>query len=424
MTRLPFDYAATFQLVGEPGRVHEDVITISPDSPFTAYAVSYGLEEERGRPVTLQALPDGPFLAGDLTLGSLPVTALIDGVRFHPRERLPAPSSGGPDPSLLDREYTPATAPRLLQRLKPPEEVSFLFSLIDTASGRELQDEPANNLASLGTSRGGRPFRLLARPLEFQPRSTVRVQVIERSQDVRGVLFIVLQGYRQLGGPRLANPRTRQLRPPGLPGRGPGRTTGMVPFDYVVSLDLDGMPGSVVSEEVTISVDGSFVATHIGYGLEAGASRAVPVRLPPGDGDIGLGTLTLRSLPESALADGIRIRPEYHRIALANGGGLAAAVRRPLVGQIFESLNRPEDVQFRYSIFDGGRGRELQDRPVFNLAGLGSADGDRPFKRFPRPLVFLPRSTLRVSVEERFGRGTLYFALQGYKTRTRRSQRS
>jgi hypothetical protein len=422
MALIPFDYAATFQLVGEPGRVHEDVISISPESPFIAYAVSYGLEEERGRPVSLENLPDAPFPAGNLRLGTLPVTALIDGVRLHPRERM-SEAAVGADGSLFEREYTAATAPRLLQRLKPPQEVSFLFSLIDTASGRELQDEPANNLASLGRSTGGRPFRLLARPLAFQPRSTIRVQVIERSQDVRGVLFIVLQGYKQLGGPRLTG-RSSQSHHPGVlprPGRPPGR--GMVPFDYVVSLDLEGRPGSVVSEEITISVDGAFVATHIGYGLEAGPSRAVPVQLPPGAGDIALANLPLRSFPESALADGIRIRPDFHRIAMGNGGGLAAAVRRSLVGQIFETLNRPEDVQFRYSIFDGGRGRELQDRPVFNLAGLGSADGDRPFKRLPSPLVFLPRSTLRVSVEERFGRGTLYFALQGYKASARGSRR-
>jgi hypothetical protein len=82
---------------------------------------------------------------------------------------------------------------------------------------------------------------------------------------------------------------------------------------------------------------------------------------------------------------------------------------------LFESLNRPESVSFRYSIFDTGRGHELQNLPLHNIAGLGSADGDRPFKRFARPALFLPRSTVRVRVEEQFGRGILFMALQGYK---------
>jgi hypothetical protein len=30
-------------------------------------------------------------------------------------------------------------------------------------------------------------------------------------------------------------------------------------------------------------------------------------------------------------------------------------------------------------------------------------------------MSFLPRSTIRVQVEERFGRGTLFIAFQGYK---------
>jgi hypothetical protein len=72
-------------------------------------------------------------------------------------------------------------------------------------------------------------------------------------------------------------------------------------------------------------------------------------------------------------------------------------------------------VSFRYSIFDSGRGRDLQNQPLHNIAGLGSADGERPFKRLARSIIFQPRSTIRIRVEERFGRGTLFIVLQGYK---------
>jgi hypothetical protein len=94
---------------------------------------------------------------------------------------------------------------------------------------------------------------------------------------------------------------------------------------------------------------------------------------------------------------------------------LSGGLRRELAGHVFERLNRSEDVSFRYTITDGGAGRELQNQAINNIAGLGIADGDRPFKKLARPLVFQPRSTIRVTVEERFGRGTLFLVFQGYK---------
>ena len=57
----------------------------------------------------------------------------------------------------------------------------------------------------------------------------------------------------------------------------------------------------------------------------------------------------------------------------------------------------------------------MQNQPLHNIAGLGIADGDRPFKKLARSMIFQPRSTIRIRVEERFGRGTLFVVLQGYK---------
>jgi len=245
--------------------------------------------------------------------------------------------------------------------------------------------------------------------------------VIERSQGVQGALFVVLHGYKLLGADGVSESAVRAFSASSaLPGMAAGPAANQVlPFDYVVSLDLEGRPGNTVSEEIAISVDGAFVTTHLGYGLLTDSGRvAFRAEDAPRDGDdlVLLDSAPLNLFPETALLDGVRVRPEYRRLAFTSGGGLAP-MRLELAKEVFESLNRPEDVQFRYMIFDGGRGRELQERPIFNLAGLGSADGDRPFKKFPKPLVFLPRTTLRVNVVENFGRGTLYFALQGYKLR-------
>jgi hypothetical protein len=125
--------------------------------------------------------------------------------------------------------------------------------------------------------------------------------------------------------------------------------------------------------------------------------------------------VTLASLPPSALQDGIRIRPNFVRIAFTDGGGLEPNFPVDALDRVFERLNRPQDVSFRYSIADTGTGRELQNQPINNIAGLGIADGDRPFKKLARPMLFLPRSTIRVAIEELFGRGTLFIVFQGYK---------
>ena len=82
---------------------------------------------------------------------------------------------------------------------------------------------------------------------------------------------------------------------------------------------------------------------------------------------------------------------------------------------MFQSVNRPEEVRFLYSITDTGTGRDLQNQRVFNVASLGIANGERPFKVFHKPMTFLPRSTIRVQVEEVFGRGRLFLVFQGYK---------
>ena len=46
---IPFDYAARFELTGEPGRVVEDVISVSPEGVFVAVAIGYGFDEDRAR---------------------------------------------------------------------------------------------------------------------------------------------------------------------------------------------------------------------------------------------------------------------------------------------------------------------------------------------------------------------------------------
>jgi hypothetical protein len=166
-------------------------------------------------------------------------------------------------------------------------------------------------------------------------------------------------------------------------------------------------------------VQGGFVATTLGYGLAVSELtirvRETAARLGFATDKIDLSLLPLRIFPRNALTDGIRIRPNFLRIAFQDNGELSTALPADLLDGVFEPLNRSEDVSFRYTIFDSGRGVELQNQPIHNIAGLGIANGERPFKRFARPMIFLPRSTIRITIEEHFGRGTLFLVFQGYK---------
>jgi hypothetical protein len=407
---IPYDYAAKFELKGVPGNIVQDVINISAEGVFVAVAIGYGFEEERGQFIEIPITPlEKP---GDITLGRIPIEALITGFRLDPRL----------GPAVFpDQELPRDFGNKLFQRVKTPEEISFLFSIVDSGTGRELQDEPTHNIASLGTSTGERPFRLLAQPLTFLPRSTIRLQIIERSEGIKGTLFIVLYGYKILGASSCPEPLMRSLRgSPACPietiGNPRDRT---IPFDYVARVELTGPPKNRVEAEVPINVEGGFVATTLGYGLAVSELtirvRETAARLGFVTDKIDLSLLPLRIFPRNALTDGIRIRPNFLRIAFQDNGELSTALPADVLDGVFEPLNRPEDVSFRYTIFDSGRGVELQNQPIHNIAGLGIANGDRPFKRFARPMIFLPRSTIRITIEEHFGRGTLFLVFQGYK---------
>ena len=164
-----------------------------------------------------------------------------------------------------------------------------------------------------------------------------------------------------------------------------------------------------IGDPITVRVEAGFITT---INLHP-STTPVPVVTPITT--IDLGRLPLRLFPPDALRDGFRIRPNFVRLAFTDNGNLAEALPIDLVDKIFERLNRPEDVSFRYTIFDSARGREIQNQLIHNIAGLGIANGDRPFKKFARPMIFLPRSTIRVTVQEHFGRGTLFLVFQGYK---------
>lgn len=151
-----------------------------------------------------------------------------------------------------------------------------------------------------------------------------------------------------------------------------------IPYDYVARFVLNGnKSGNRVQDVINISTDGSFVAVAIGYSF-------IPSPIPK----IGVG---IPNVPEDLF--------------------------QLLVERLFVHLC---GIDFKYSIIDSSTGRELQNLPLHNMAGLGEPNGNRPFRPMAKPMLFQPRSTIRIEIEEisigpQYKDAQLYIILHGYK---------
>lgn len=151
-----------------------------------------------------RALAQTPELLGGETG---PEAVFKGGIKLNPQFADLALLNDGQN-ALSDLE----TLQRLFQVVSAPaDEVQFLYALFDEGTGREFQSEPLLNTAGLGISNGDRPFRYFARPINFAPRSTIRMEVTEKS-DFQGELHVSLHGYKVLGSPGTPTGANRLLR--------------------------------------------------------------------------------------------------------------------------------------------------------------------------------------------------------------------
>jgi len=225
------------------------------------------------------------------------------------------------------------------------------------------------------------------------------------------------------------------------PGNTPERRG--IPFDYAFRYELRGKPGNVINSLVTISIEATFTAVSIGYGVVPkvqpivfGPEPAVPVpgvilrlvpqallNIPLGDIFRGLErqlTATSTTLKGETGADavfknGLKLNPSVAELALQDPEN--ALLSTDVLARLFQVVGSPSElIQFKYAIFDEGSGREFQSEPILNIAGLGSAGGERPFRYFAQPVTFRPRSTIRMEVTEVSDfQGELHVSLHGYK---------
>ena len=176
-----------------------------------------------------------------------------------------------------------------------------------------------------------------------------------------------------------------------FPAAVPSSAAKEIPYDHVAIFPLLGQRGNRVQDVINISIDGAFVAVSIGYSFVPASIELSPPN-----------TRADGSIPTEALAD------------------LLLSIARAEPSLVQSLIVRLCGIEFKYSVVDSGTGRELQNRPIHNIAGLGESSGDRPFRPLAKPMMFLPRSTIRIEVEE-ISEGSLYegaqlfIVLHGYK---------
>lgn len=154
-------------------------------------------------------------------------------------------------------------------------------------------------------------------------------------------------------------------------------TTKEIPYDYVARFTLQGRRGNRVQDVINISTEGAFVAVAIGYSF-------IPAKLP--------------ALTSSGVIFSLLPTPDDGVGWLVTNAILPVLDDPRMLAQCL--LMRLCGIDFKYSIVDSGTGRELQNQPIHNIAGLGEATGDRPFRPLAKPMLFLPRSTIRIEIEE------------------------
>jgi hypothetical protein len=115
------------------------------------------------------------------------------------------------------------------------------------------------------------------------------------------------------------------------------------------------------------------------------------------------------------LTQGFRLNRDFANLLVADPP--LDQLAQGTLGRVFQTgCVAAEEASFLYSIDVAETGRELQNKAIHNIAGLGIANGDRPFRPFAKPVAFEPRSFIRIQVEELSGPpGTLFIVLQGYK---------
>jgi hypothetical protein len=410
---IPFDYGFQFALKGVPHNKVQDVVEISMQGVFVAVAVGYSLvPDEKKTPRTF------PPVIDQQTTPSNPVL-----VPFFPSTFPTDQFNGFLVAGTPDSEIT---------ILGPTNTLANIILPLTSPSG-----------ATQNTSRIGAD-------------GTVVVKLV--TPVTVGSIFRVWDKTNNLLS------ETFEVNfPLTTPGIGPHHVTRRLPSAGETSVDVYGLPGDTVSVFLlkstadtvsrvkrketapngTVTEFDTFILAEdkISFGQRTGRA---PVTLdqPLAPGDVllvrteqdGIDPFSMFTVPRprfstltlGALAAGLEsvgtdlscgFRPNPNVVSLLTADIPLDKLTPGTLDKAFESCCLGADeVSFLYSIDVVSTGRELQNKAIHNVAGLGIANGDRPFRPFAKPISLAPRSSIRIQIEEISGPpGTLHIVLQGYK---------
>lgn len=183
-------------------------------------------------------------------------------------------------------------------------------------------------------------------------------------------------------------------------------TTKEIPYDYVAKFKLQGKPGNRVQDVINISVEGGFVAVAIGYSFIPTLPAPLPeILVSAGSGGVPPpSTTTLVEIIANTIADAFTLG----RADATQTESQLATIIQPFVDPRVLThclLVRVCGIDFKYSIVDSGTGRELQNQPIHNIAGLGRPRVTGPFAPSPNPCSSCPaRPSVSRSRKSRRGR--------------------
>lgn len=386
---LPFDQVVSLRLTGERDNIVRTVTNISVEGPFVASAIGYSL--------------------------------IAEPVSFRPEENIivesQPPSAPVPPQALirLESEENPTLHTGRIELFGTPLATVRLTVLLD---GKVVPGGVVVDVKAKGKGKAAK-----AAPDEHKlPDSghlVLNQPVFQGKSFKKGVVRVEDLDHDIIGSVVEFSPQTDEsfLFGDRLPVIGRSRIDikGAANKTVLVGTGTDlSQPGQ--GRQVTLDANGNATVT-LDKPLSPGST--ITIRK---DNEGFIESQTMLTLPKELLNLNLALIPfEFLRRGFR--------VKRSLIWRLEKGVPPPtseleepfepcgvSDLNFLYTITDQGSGRELQNEPIHNIAGLGIANGDRPFRTFPKPIVFRPRSVVQFEVREiSGGPGTLFFVLQGYK---------
>lgn len=457
---VPFDYVVTFPIEGVRGARHQNIINVSTVGPFVVTAIGYSLlldmhfgpVERQEEGVQGPTVPVAVLSSRGLTVSGTPgarLSLVVDGdvcgeLQLNEQGHLEIDVPEGSSLFVLDpaRERSSPLL-RFSEDLFPPQfgptSPSAGADRLEVAgtAGRRVHVELRGtrdaerrfpNIPPLNVSRvdGLLLSGDVTLPIEPPATDAARALAEEHGIDLATVVPTGANGDIICWDvvPLVKAGRTTGDRvPPAKAGVAVVPLKGLAAADELAELEDALGKAGMSSEEIAnafrrLAPGDRLLIRDAGSASSTSPSSAVEGEDPRRDlaatYQIAASPLGLRlvDLPAHALKHGFRLsRSVFEKLR----DGIEIPPDELLVP--FQRCGGGcEGFDFLYSIVDNATQRAFQNEPIHNVAGLGIANGDRPFRQLPKPIVFEPRSVIRFEIEEiSGGPGTLYIVLQGYK---------